>query len=233
MSAESVKKRAEAGPDHPAGAALARPGGAGGDWKRVRLALSLLSWPEPDCPRALKPVMALLSAGLWLTLMVAATVQAQALSFLPLYPTGLIIMVTGFYGGSLIAVIVAMAYLTLISSGWLLPDLTEIGRALISSGYHYRDYIIFFIFAWLYGVPHWRKKYSGFFTVAWGLFVVAAPMAYIFLKAYPLYGHVPDKILERFAGQGVMLRWLLTVAAAAAVAKMMYALKDALRRRLA
>lgn len=101
---------------------------------------------------------------------------------------------------------------------------------MLTSGYGQRDFIMFLVFAWLCGVPHWQRKNSWIFTLLWGLIVVFAPVIFVLLRLYVFYGHLPNMIMKRFLNQDFLLAWGLTIIVAAVAAKLLYLLKDYLRR---
>ena len=201
--------------------------GAGG-----AVLLSLLSWPEPNCPSNLKPVMVLVASFIWLALMILATKFWPYSPPLPLLPLGMFFLLAGFVGGSVIAMITALGYSLALHFGLFALDLPTITKDMVSTGYRHKDFIMFIIFAWLYGVPHWRKRFSWIFTLVWGGIVVFSPVIFILISVYGFYGQLPESVVGPLLNRQFLVAWGVTMIAAAALAKILYLIKDALRRAL-
>lgn len=194
--------------------------------------LSLLSWPEPNCPSALKPVMVLVASTIWLALMILATKFWPYSPSLPLLPLGMIFLLTGFVGGSVIAMITAFGYSLALYFGLFDLNLPTVTKDMVSTGYRHKDFILFILFAWLYGVPHWRRRFSWIFTLVWGGIVVFSPVIFILINVYGFYGQLPESVVGPVLNRHFLMAWGVTVIVAAVLAKILYMIKDALRRVL-
>jgi len=194
--------------------------------------LSLLSWPEPDCPAALKPLMVLLATLIWLTLMILATKFWPYSPSLLILPLGVVFLLSGFVGGSVIAMITAFCYSLALHFGLFALDLPTVTKDMVSTGYRHKDFILFILFAWLYGVPHWRKKFSWVFTLIWGGIVVFSPVIFILISVYGFYGELPENVVGPVLNRQFLMAWGFTMIVAAVLAKILYLIKDALRRAL-
>lgn len=193
--------------------------------------LSLLSWPEPDCPVALKPLLVLVAALIWLALAALATLYAPSAGFWPILPVAAVFLMASFVGGSLVAMIAATFYSLALHFGLLVLELPDVSREILTSGYSHKDFILLLVFVWLCGVPHWRRKFSWFFTLLWGLAVVFAPVILILISLYGFYGDdLPDVVMKRLLNRDFLVGWGFTVIFAALVAKILYLIKDFLRR---
>lgn len=208
-----------------------RAGPAGGQVSpAVAILLSLISWPEPEVPKFLRPWLVLAAAALWLGVMALATALAPPPGTWPVLPIGLALLVCGFVGGSVIAMLTAAAYGLVVYLGFIHLNLPEATREMVASGYKHRDAVMLFIFAWLCGVPHWRRRFSWLFTCCWGLTIVFLPIGFILVSIYIFYGRLPEFMTERFLNRDFLLAWGGTVIAAAVAAKLLYMAKDTLRR---
>ena len=194
--------------------------------------LSLLSWPDPQCPKLLKPVMVLTATAIWLGLAVLTTKIGRADGFWPWLPLGGVFLLAGFVGGSRIAMLAAALFLLGVNFGFWNSNLSDLTRDMFSSGYPQKDFVVGLVFTWLCGVPHWRRKFSWFFTLLWGLGVVFAPVIYIVINIYGFYGELPESAVTRYLNRELLLAWGVTVITAAVLAKLLYFLKDFLRRTL-
>ncbi|UQZ89221.1 hypothetical protein C4J81_08445 [Deltaproteobacteria bacterium Smac51] len=195
--------------------------------------LSFLSWPEPDCPASLKPLMVLTATGFWLAALVLATEFTHPFEGLPLFPIGVAVLLAGFVGGSAIAVFTTLLYLLCLGLGVVTIQLPEKIHDLVITGYRHKDIIMIVVFSWLYGVPHWRRRFSWLFTLVWGLAVVFAPLIFMMVNIYFFYGHLPDEVEAHLLERNFLLTWGITVITAAVIAKLLYTIKDFLRRTLA
>ena len=194
--------------------------------------LSLLSWPEPGCPPALKPVMILAAGAIWLSLMILATKFWPYSPPWPLLPLGVVFLLTGFVGGSVIAMITAFGYSLSLYFGLFALELPAVTKDMVSTGYRHKDFIMFILFAWLYGVPHWRKRFSWIFTLIWGGLVVFSPVIFILISVYGFYGQFPESVVGPLLNRQFLMAWGVTMIVAAVLAKILYMIKDALRRAL-
>lgn len=192
--------------------------------------LSLLSWPEPEVPGYLKPFLVAAAVAFWLAMMALATQYAPPPGTWPILPIGLALLACGFVGGSVIAMLTAASYAVVIYFGHLHLNLPEATREMVASGYKHRDVVMLFVFSWLCGVPHWRRRFSWLFTFCWGLVIVFSPLIFILVSIYIFYGQLPDFIMERFLNRDFLLAWGVTVVGAAVIAKLFYMAKDGLRR---
>lgn len=192
--------------------------------------LSLLSWPDPDCPAVWKPVLVLVAALIWLSLAALATNYGPSAGFWPILPVAAVFLLAGFVGGSLVAMLAALFYSLTLHFGLLVLELPDVTRDMLTSGYSHKDFILLLVFVWLCGVPHWRRKFSWIFTLGWGLAVVFAPIIFILISLYGFYGELPETVLKRLLNRDFLIAWGVTVIFAAVVAKALYLLKDFLRR---
>lgn len=192
--------------------------------------LSLLSWPEPDCPVGLKPILVLAAALIWLALAALATQYAPSAGFWPVLPVAAVFLMAGFVGGSLVAMIAATFYSMTLHFGLLVLELPDVSREILTSGYTHKDFILLLVFVWLCGVPHWRRKFSWVFTLLWGLAVVFAPVIFILISLYGFYGDLPEAVMKRLLNRDFLIAWGFTVIFAALMAKILYFIKDFLRR---
>jgi|GEM_PF-4502412 hypothetical protein len=206
----------------------------GGDSLRLSpgraVLLSLLSWPEPGCPAGLKPIVVLVATLIWLALAVLATNYGPSAGFWPVLPVAAVFLMAGFVGGSLIAMLTAILYSLALHFGWLDLDLPDVTREMLTSGYTHKDFIMLLVFVWLCGVPHWRRKFSWFFTLLWGTAVVFAPVIFVLISLYGFYGQLPPAVMNRLLNRDFLIAWGVTVIIAAIAAKILYLIKDFLRR---
>lgn len=216
-----------------AGAKIFRDGGSrvGGISPVLAAFLSLLSWPEPDCPDVLKPIMVVVATAFWFGLMAVVTIYGPPL-FRPVFilPLGLVFLLCGFVGGSVIAIFTSVAYALAIYFDLFTLRLPEVTMEIVSSGYRHKDFIMLTVFAWLCGVAHWRRRFSWRFAIIWGLIVVFTPLIHILVNIYVFYGNLPAKAVERLLNHEFLIAWGLTVLAAALIAKILYLFKDFLCR---
>ena len=199
---------------------------------RGAVILSLLSWPEPGCPPALKPVMILAASAIWLSLMILTTKFWPYSPPLPILPLGMVFLLVGFVGGSVIAMITAFGFSLALYFGLFALDLPAVTKDMVSTGYRHKDFIMFILFAWLYGVPHWRKRFSWIFTLVWGGLVVFSPVIFILISVYGFYGQLPESVVGPILNRHFLMSWGVTMIVAAVLAKILYMIKDALRRAL-
>ena len=199
---------------------------------RGAVVLSLLSWPERDCPPALKPVMVLVASSIWLSLMILTTKFWPYVPPWPILPLGVVFLLAGFVGGSVIAMIAAFGYSLALYFGLFDLNLPTVVKDMVSTGYRHKDFILFILFAWLYGVPHWRKRFSWVFTLGWGGIVVFSPVIFILISVYGFYGELPEAVVGPLLSRQFLVAWGVTMIVAAVLAKILYLIKDALRRIL-
>ena len=198
----------------------------------VAVLLSVLSWPEPECPRVLKPLMVMVAVSIWLALAVMAARLGPTAGFWPVLPIGAVFLLASFVGGSLIAMFTAILFSLGLYSGIFHLQLPDVTRELITSGYRHKDFIMILVFTWICGVPHWRRRFSWLFTLLWGLGVVFAPVIYIMIELYGFYGQLPESAIIRYLNREFLVAWGVTVIVAAVTAKILYLIKDFLRRVL-
>ena len=198
----------------------------------LAIVLSALSWPEPECPPALKPVMILIATSIWLAVAVIAAKFGPSAGFWPILPVSAAFLLASFVGGSIIAMLTAICFALGLYLGLISLELPDLTTDTFTSGYRNKDFIMFLVFTWLCGVPHWRRKFSWVFTLLWGLGVVFAPVIYIIINVYGFYGHLPEQIVIRFLNREFLMAWGFTVIVAAVLAKILYLAKDILRRVL-
>ncbi len=77
---------------------------------KVAVLLSLISWPEPECPASLKPLMVLAAILIWLGLAVLATYFGPSAGFWPILPIAAVFLLASFVGGSVISMFAATLF---------------------------------------------------------------------------------------------------------------------------
>ena len=198
----------------------------------LAILLSALSWPEPECPPSLKPVMVLVATAIWLTVAIISAKFGPSAGFWPFLPVAAAFLLASFVGGSVIAMLAGLCFALGLRLGLINLNMPDLTTDTITSGYRHKDFIMFMVFTWLCGVPHWRRRFSWVFTLLWGLGVVFAPMIYILINVYGFYGELPESIMVRFLNREFLMAWGVTVIVAAVLAKILYLAKDILRRVL-
>jgi hypothetical protein len=206
---------------------LATTGGRTSPW--LAILLSFPSWPEPDVPLLLKPFLAVTAVAFWLALMILATRYAPPPGVWPVLPIGLALLTCGFVGGSVVAVVTAASYAVLIYFGHLHLNLPEAAQEMAAAGYQHRDLIMLLAFSWLCGAPRWRRRFPWPVTLCWGLVLVLALPAFILVSIHIFYGQPPDVVVERLLNRDFLLAWVVTVALAAVLAKLVSMAKAGLR----